>query len=390
MKRLLFRGILLMTDSPEVNAIDRAIPLLLNFVNSENYKILKIHEKKEFDKILNFMAEQIKRDKQGKTVDPQKFHQDLTKKLNHFNRVVEYDLELQLANSGLIKQRKIAPKLQAEEKLRKLKVRESVVSIVQNLPKPEYAAPKRVSRPRRIIDTLVRRATGKSPHLRDKPPLIFRSKPHSSHKQLQDEFAKYAKKLVDFGNNEYGLASTVFKGDAKSIIGERSQNGQESLASNPNAGVGDFIHRAHDYPLSRDQVVIDKVSHYEGNHENETDNKILCLCRAITGVNTLRSLIDRIDKQLNEKKLDPELTTYLFLNITQVKEKQKMLQAELNKIDDPEIKKIANEVIKLADKITDNLPREIKHSVKAQQKQQEKEEQLMAAPRKKPSPSSPK
>lgn len=373
-----------MTDSPEANAIDNAIPLLLNFVNSENYRILKTHEKKEFDKILNFMAEQIKKEKQGKTVDPQKFNQELTKKLTHFNRAVEYDIEQQLANAGLIKQPKIPAKQQAEEKLRKLKVRDAVVSITQSLPKPEYTPPKHISRPRRIMDHLVRGVSRKSPRLRINPPLIFRSQSGTSHKQLQDEYAKYAKKLVDFGNSEYGLASSIFKEEASSKNIKSSAQGQDSLANNPTAGVGDFIHRAHDYPLSRDQAVIDRVSQYEGNHEHEIDNKIMYLCRAMTGVNTLRSLIDKIDTQLKEKKLDPDLATYVFLNLNQIKEKQKVLQEELSNIHDPEIKKIAKEVIKLADKVTENLPREIKHGVKAQLKQQEKEEQLMAAPHKKP------
>lgn len=484
-----------MTDSPEANPVDQTIPLLLNFVNSENYRVLKTHEKKEFDKIIRFMHEQIKKEQQGKSVDPQKFHQDLTKKLNYFNRVIEYDIEQQLANAGLVKQRKISPKIQAEEKLRKLKVRGAVVGIVQNLPKPAYTAPKRVSRPRRIIDNVVRRALGKSPRLRDKnnnnPPLVFRSEldkdnsqtprkllydfltnthlkglgidanvasslqftmghmadkiftPKNAYEQytilvdyidklkqdlpnqkskdvqktektilaldsivatvksltisylgdphfelnfpqqeLQNEFGKYAEQLIKYTNKKYGEVSSVFS-EHLPTEQEKQQYQFPSLAKQSGVRAGDFIERAHHYPEepnSRDQLVIKAMHKYEDKHKEDNSNELMNLSHSISGVNSMRTKIDKIYNLLKETPPRKDLIDQLMLNISLIKPEAEILTKDLNKINNPEIKKIANEVIKLADKLTDSLPKDIRHNIEVQQAR----EQQVMAPHKKP------
>lgn len=377
-----------MTDSHEVNAIDTAIPLLQDFINSENYRLLQIHEKREFDKILNFMAEQIKREQQGKTVDPQKFNQELTKKLNHFNRVAEYDATQELVNAGLIKKQKVQPKQQAEEKLRKMRVKGAVIEIVQKIPKPVMDMPKRASRPRRIIDNVVRRVTGKSSHLRNHVPLIFHSglsrdnTPDVSQKRIQAEFGQYAEQLITYANKKYGNVSNIFS-EYLPTEQKKQQYPFPSLTKQSNVQVGDFIERAHHYPEepnSRDQLVIRAMARYEDKHYKDTKNELMDLSHSIAGINSLRTKIDKIYTMLKETPPRKDLIDQIALNISLVKPEAEILAESLNKIQDPEIKKMANQALTLANKIIYGLPKDIKHKVEAQQA---REEQLLA-PRKKP------
>lgn len=381
-----------MADTPEANAIDEAIVSLQRFLNSEAYRVLKVDEKKAFDKIITFMHEQIKQEQQGKSVDSLKFNQELTKKLNRFNAYVQNDLDQRLIQAGVIKKEKLPSSQQKMEQLRKENVIGAIEGIIQKIPQPETPAEnkKRVFRPRKIMDKMVRGITGKSAHFRERAPVVFRSdlshgSSKSSQKALQQEFGQYAQKLVTYANNKYGKASDVFSESFPTAEEIRKYN-RPTLASNTHALVGDFIAAAHRYPEtqgSRDQLVINALHHYEDKYRFSVDNELMSICNTINSINSLRTKIDKIYGYLKES---PPNIDMLLPNLSLIKPEAEILAQDLGKIHDPDIKKIAKEVIKLADKLTDSLPKDIKNEVK---KEQEKAEQLVGIPRKKPGMSPP-
>lgn len=364
-----------MSDSNQADFLEAAQEQLQSFqilANSKNW--LKADERKQFKKIQKYVEDLQRRQKNGKPVDQAKFHKELTKKLDSFNALVQFDLEQALAHSGFAKPKEITKK----EQSRREQIATGIGKITQSLSQP-LPQPKRPSRAAKIMGHI----THSLPIYAERHMLYF-SRGMSSlrreqdpQKALQKEFTKYAEQLVNFGNNKHGLASNIFPKNKNPNASEDPVDKPKSLADNPQAGLGDFIHKAHDYPLSRDQEVINRVSHYEDIHQNDADNEIVLLCNAITGVNSLRAKIDKIYGFLKEV---PPNIDMLIPTLSLVQPESEALAKDLKAINDPEIKKIAKEVIKLADKLTDKLPKDIKHQVEVQQA---KEAQLLA-PRKKP------
>ncbi len=350
-----------MTDSQETKVVDLAITLLLDFVRSENYKSLKIHEKKEFDKVLNFMAQQIKRQQQEKSFNPQKFNQDLSKKLNNFNSVVQYDLEQSLARSGMIKAKPMVQK----EQLRRQNVASAVGAITQNLPMP-----KRSTRAARFLNRLAHAWPSHAERHSQYLPRARSSMASRKNLQgvLQNEFGNYTEKLIEYTNKKYGAASTVFA-DYMPTEQEKQRQQLPSLINQPNVLTGDLISRAHHYPEVRDQLVIDTVSRYETRHQKDKNNELIDLCQAINGINSLRNKIDKIYSMLAQRPLREDLVDQLDVLLSIIKPETEFLAKDLKKIHDPQIKKIAKEVVKLADKLESDLPKDIRHQIEVQQRE---------------------